>query len=80
MLPIALPLDPMLARAVADVPVREPGALSYEPKWDGFRCIAARDGDEVTLWSRSRKPTHRLLSRSGRRLPPLASRPRRRRR
>ena len=56
MLPIALPLDPMLARAVADVPVREPGALSYEPKWDGFRCIAARDGDEVTLWSRSRKP------------------------
>ncbi|QIK72008.1 ATP-dependent DNA ligase [Propioniciclava coleopterorum] len=30
--------------------------MSYEPKWDGFRCIAARDGDTVALWSRSRKP------------------------
>ncbi len=57
MLPIDLPLAPMLARAVPEVPrPRTPGALSYEPKWDGFRCIAARDGDEVTLWSRSRKP------------------------
>lgn len=57
MLPIPLPLAPMLARSVPHVPRSPtPGGLSYEPKWDGFRCIAVRDGDEVTLWSRSRKP------------------------
>ncbi|HHU38845.1 MAG TPA: ATP-dependent DNA ligase [Propionibacterium sp.] len=55
-LPIALPLEPMLARAVPEVPrPRRLGELSYEPKWDGFRCIVARDGNEVELWSRSRK-------------------------
>ncbi len=57
MLPIALPLEPMLARSVPDLPTpRTPEEFSYEPKWDGFRCIAARDGDAVQLWSRSRKP------------------------
>lgn len=56
MLPISLPLEPMLARAVPTVPrPQRPGELSYEPKWDGFRCIVARDGDSVDLWSRSRK-------------------------
>lgn len=56
MLPLELPLEPMLARAEDAVPEpTRPGALSYEPKWDGFRCIVARDGHEVTLWSRSRK-------------------------
>lgn len=56
MLPIALPFEPMLARAVPTVPrPRHPGELSYEPKWDGYRCIVARDGDHVDLWSRSRK-------------------------
>ena len=56
MLPLALPLEPMLARAVPEVPrPGHPGELSYEPKWDGFRCIVARDGDQVELWSRSRK-------------------------
>ncbi|NLE17716.1 MAG: ATP-dependent DNA ligase, partial [Propioniciclava sp.] len=39
-LPIALPVEPMLARAVPEVPrPRHPGELSYEPKWDGYRCI-----------------------------------------
>ncbi|MFV0406584.1 MAG: ATP-dependent DNA ligase [Propioniciclava sp.] len=52
-LPLALPIAPMLARSVAEIPR---GAYAYEPKWDGFRCIAARDGDTVTLWSRSQNP------------------------
>lgn len=56
MLPLPLPIEPMLARAVASVPrPRRPGELSYEPKWDGYRCVVARDGAAVTLWSRSRK-------------------------
>ena len=55
-LPIGLPIEPMLARAVPEVPrPRRPGELSYEPKWDGYRCIVARDGASVELWSRSRK-------------------------
>lgn len=56
MLPISLPVEPMLARAVPAVPhPRRPGEFSYEPKWDGYRCIVARDGNDVELWSRSRK-------------------------
>lgn len=56
MLPLELPFEPMLARVADAVPnPRRPGALSYEPKWDGFRCIVARDGQQVALWSRSRK-------------------------
>jgi len=38
----------------------EPGWL-YEPKWDGFRCLAVRRGDEVALWSRSGKPLARYF-------------------
>ncbi|WP_035758503.1 ATP-dependent DNA ligase [Granulicoccus phenolivorans] len=48
MLPIRLPLEPMLARSVATIP---PG-LVYEPKWDGWRALLARDGDRVEVWSR----------------------------
>ena len=33
----------------------------YEPKWDGFRCIAARDGAAVELWSKSGKPLARYF-------------------
>jgi ATP-dependent DNA ligase len=33
----------------------------FEPKWDGFRCIAARDGDSVELWSKSGKPLARYF-------------------
>ncbi|HET7476624.1 MAG TPA: ATP-dependent DNA ligase [Dermatophilaceae bacterium] len=51
-LPIALPVSPMLAKAVDTVP---PG-MSYEPKWDGFRCIVLRDGEEVELASRGARP------------------------
>jgi ATP-dependent DNA ligase len=41
-LPVMPPVSPMLAKSVASIP---PGA-SYEPKWDGFRSICFRDGDE----------------------------------
>lgn len=33
----------------------------YEPKWDGFRCLAVRSGGEVALWSRSGKPLGRYF-------------------
>jgi ATP-dependent DNA ligase len=53
------PVTPMLARAARGVP-DGPGFL-YEPKWDGFRCIAFRDGDEVHLGSRGEKPLTRYF-------------------
>jgi ATP-dependent DNA ligase len=48
----------MLARAVARVPE---GALSFEPKWDGFRSIIFRDGNEVEIGSRNGKPMTRYF-------------------
>ena len=53
------PVKPMLAKAVHEVP-RQPG-LRYEPKWDGFRCIAFRDGDELELGSRNDRPLTRYF-------------------
>jgi ATP-dependent DNA ligase len=49
----------MLAKAVHEVPRVE--GLLYEPKWDGFRCIVFRDGDEVELGSRNDKPLTRYF-------------------
>jgi ATP-dependent DNA ligase len=62
-LPIKLPVSPMLAKAVAGVPAPDsvPGGLAYEPKWDGFRCLILRDGDEVELASRGSKPLTRYF-------------------
>jgi ATP-dependent DNA ligase len=57
-LPISPPLAPMLAKAVKAMPE---GDLLYEPKWDGFRCIVFRDGDEVELSSRGEKPLTRYF-------------------
>jgi ATP-dependent DNA ligase len=57
-LPISPPLAPMLAKAVKAMPV---GDVLYEPKWDGFRCIVFRDGDEVELSSRGEKPLTRYF-------------------
>ncbi len=37
------------------------GGWLFEPKWDGFRCLAVRDGREVALWSRSGKPLGRYF-------------------
>ncbi|HET7396983.1 MAG TPA: ATP-dependent DNA ligase [Intrasporangium sp.] len=62
-LPIDLPVTPMLAKAVTAVPEPDAveGGLAYEPKWDGFRCIVLRDGDEVELASRGAKPLTRYF-------------------
>ncbi len=53
----------MLAKAVNGVPEPDSvtGGLSFEPKWDGFRCIVLRDGDEVELASRGTKPLTRYF-------------------
>src|SRR5690348_7405671 len=53
-LPVAPPIEPMLAKAQVKVP-DEAVVWSYEPKWDGFRALVFRDGDDVTLQSRSDK-------------------------
>ncbi len=57
------PVRPMLAKAVTGVPdpARHEGGLSFEPKWDGFRCLVFRDGDEVELASRNTKPLTRYF-------------------
>ena len=57
-LPVMPPVKPMLAKAVGEVPV---GDYQYEPKWDGFRCIVFRDGDEVELGSRNERPLTRYF-------------------
>lgn len=57
-LPIMPYVAPMLAKPVADIPR---GAFSYEPKWDGFRAIVFRDGDEVEIGSRNERPMTRYF-------------------
>ena len=52
-------LAPMEALLAAELP--KGGGWQYEPKWDGFRCIARRAGDEVTLTSKSGKPLARYF-------------------
>ncbi|OLT38887.1 ATP-dependent DNA ligase [Serinicoccus sp. CNJ-927] len=56
-LPVMPPVKPMLAKPAASLP---PGWL-YDPKWDGFRSIVFRDGDEVELGSRNEKPMTRYF-------------------
>ncbi len=58
-LPIHPPYPPAEARAVKELP-HEPGRL-YEPKWDGFRCLAFRKGDEVVLQSKAGQPLGRYF-------------------
>ncbi len=57
------PVQPMLAKSVKGIPdpAKFDGGLSYEPKWDGFRCIVFKDGDEVELTSRNTKPLTRYF-------------------
>jgi ATP-dependent DNA ligase len=59
-LPVQPPIEPMLAKAQAKVP-DEAGVWSYEPKWDGFRALMFRDGDELVLQSRSGKDLGRYF-------------------
>ncbi|OAH12550.1 ATP-dependent DNA ligase [Streptomyces jeddahensis] len=56
-LPVKRPVLPMLAKLVAKIP---PG-MHYEAKWDGFRAIVFRDGDEIELDSRTGKPLTRYF-------------------
>ena len=58
-LPVPPPVSPMLAKAANAMPQGD-GWL-YEPKWDGFRCIVFRDGDEVVLGSRNERPFTRYF-------------------
>ena len=52
-------IAPMEALLAAELP-KGPG-WQFEPKWDGFRCIAVRDGADVALWSKSGKPLGRYF-------------------
>src|SRR5918912_4194625 len=56
-LPVMPPVAPMLARPAATIPA---GQL-YEPKWDGFRSIVFRDGEEVEIGSRKERPMTRYF-------------------
>lgn len=51
------PVSPMLAKSVRSIPPE----ASYEPKWDGFRSICFRDGDDVELGSRNERPMTRYF-------------------
>src|SRR5919198_6128410 len=70
-LPFAPPLAPMLSSAADRLPGGE--GWQFEPKWDGFRTLVFRDGDEILLQSRDEKPMNRyfpeLLAPLGRALP-----------
>jgi ATP-dependent DNA ligase len=72
-LPIDMPLKPMLAKRVDELP---PGAgYLFEPKWDGFRALLFRDGDEWELQSRELKPLRRYFPELGK--PVLSQLPKR---
>jgi len=63
-LPVPLALEPMEAEPVAAAATGE--GWQYEPKWDGFRCLAFRSGDATELRSKSGQPLTPLLPRPGR--------------
>jgi ATP-dependent DNA ligase len=56
-LPVMPPVLPMLAKPVGEIPAHQ----CYEPKWDGFRAVIFRDGDEVEIGSRNTKPMTRYF-------------------
>ena len=58
-LPLNPPVKPMLAKAATKLPTGD--GLLYEPKWDGFRSIVFRDGDEVEIGSRNERPMTRYF-------------------
>lgn len=53
------PVRPMLAKVIDQLPPA--GDLAFEPKWDGYRCVVFRDGDEVVLGSRNERPLTRYF-------------------
>jgi ATP-dependent DNA ligase len=58
-LPLTPPIKPQLARPAKELPEGE--GWRFEPKWDGFRTIVFRDGDDVHLQSRNGKPMNRYF-------------------
>jgi len=58
-LPVMPPVSPMLAKLARELPAAD--GLLYEPKWDGFRCVAFRDGAELELGSRNERPLTRYF-------------------
>jgi ATP-dependent DNA ligase len=58
-LPIQPPYPPMEAKSIDEIPRGE--EWLYEPKWDGFRCLAFRDGDEALLQSKAGQPLGRYF-------------------
>ncbi|MCA9623936.1 MAG: ATP-dependent DNA ligase [Myxococcales bacterium] len=58
-LPVPCPIEPMLAKRMAKLPTGD--GWIFEPKWDGFRCLLFRDGDELLLQSRDKKPLDRYF-------------------
>ena len=56
---VKYPIEPMEARSTAALP--DAGGWQYEPKWDGFRCVAFKDGTEVRLQSKAGKPLGRYF-------------------
>ena len=58
-LPINPPVLPMLAKRVGELPVG--GNWIFEPKWDGFRALVFRDGDEILIQSRDEKSLNRYF-------------------
>src|SRR5712692_4873357 len=58
-LPFAPPLQPMLSSAASALPHGD--GWQFEPKWDGFRTLVFRDGDEILLQSRDKRPMNRYF-------------------
>src|SRR3954471_23784988 len=58
-LPVTPPILPMLAKRVSELPTGE--NWLFEPKWDGFRTLIFRDGDELFIQSRDEKPLDRYF-------------------
>src|ERR1700694_4124923 len=58
-LPVNPPVLPMLAKRVGELPVG--GTWVFEPKWDGFRALVVRDGDEILIKSRDEKSLTRYF-------------------
>jgi ATP-dependent DNA ligase len=58
-LPVNPPVLPMLAKRVSELPTA--GSWIFEPKWDGFRALVFRDGDEILIQSRDEKPLNRYF-------------------
>ena len=58
-LPLSPPIKPMLAKLARTIP--EGDGWLFEPKWDGFRCLVFRDGDDIELASRNERPFTRYF-------------------